>query len=585
MDAVEDIKSRLSIEDVVSQYVELKRSGRNFKGLSPFTNEKTPSFVVSPEKQIWHDFSSNRGGDMFSFVMEMEGLDFKAALELLARQAGVDLSAYQQIGSKSGTKQKESVLAALEAAAKFYQLQLKKSQTALEYVIKKRGFSKQVVLDFRVGYAPESNNSLVRFLESRGFSADTIRRTGLSVVRRDGTGDMFRGRLMVPLMDAVGKVIGFTARLIKDDPKAPKYINTPQTQLYDKGRHIFGLHLAKESIRKSGYVVVVEGNLDVISSHQAGVCQVVATAGTAMTTMHLKQLSRLTTDIRLAFDQDEAGLRATERIIPLASQIGVTVSIITIPEGKDPDELIKKDPALWKQATNNHSYAADWLIDRYKDMFDIDSAVGKRQFSDKLLPLVSRIEDSVEKDHYTRLLAKLLGISQAALKAKQSTPKINPPKRLKPAKSQPQLDAEQLDFVKVQNHFLALVLRLPSLRSFTANISAEMLADESARNLLAFLLANPDYDDTDTKTPRGLKNIDDYVKILRLLYEELYQGLEVLELRYEAARLQTGLIERYVKKQKAVLASKMRTADETETDSLLKQAKNFDKLLQSTREV
>ncbi len=585
MDAVEDIKSRLSIEDVLSQYVELKRSGRNFKGLSPFTSEKTPSFVVSPEKQIWHDFSSGKGGDMFSFVMEMEGLDFKGSLEMLARQAGVDLSSYGQKGTKSSTKQKELILSALEMATKFYQLHLKKNKTALEYIFKKRKFSKQVVLDFRVGYAPDNNDTLVRFLESRGFSTDTIKRAGLSVVRRTGTGDMFRGRIVVPLMDPVGKVIGFTARQIQDDPKAPKYINTPQTQLYDKSRHIFGLHLAKEAIRKNGYVVVVEGNLDVISSHQASVHQVVATAGTAMTTMHLKQLSRLTTDIRLAFDQDDAGLRATERIIPLASQIGVTVSVISIPESKDPDELIKKDPAMWEQSITTYSYAVDWLINRYKNMFDIESAVGKRQFSDKLLPLVNRIEDSVEKDHYTQLLAQLLGISRAALKAKQSAEKINPPKRLRTAKTQPQLNTKLLDFAKIQNHFLALVLSLPSLRLFTNNIRADMLADESARALLAFLLANPDYDDTATEIPRGLKKIDDYVKILRLLYEELYQGLEVLELRYEAARLQTRLIEHYVKKQKLVLAEKMRFANETETTKLLRQAKDLDKLLQSTREV
>ncbi|HXY18313.1 MAG TPA: CHC2 zinc finger domain-containing protein, partial [Candidatus Nitrosopolaris sp.] len=240
MDAVAEIKGRLNIEDVVGQYVQLKRAGRNFKGLSPWTNEKTPSFIVSPEKQIWHDFSSGKGGDIFGFVMEMEGLDFRGALEQLARQAGVDLEQFQ--GRSSGnSKLKSRVHEALELATRFYQKHLIANPAALNY-LKSRRFSRQTLLDWQLGYAPESGQAVTNFLTKRGFSKDEIKRAGLAVDRRGQSVDMFRGRIMIPLSDSRGAVVGFTARLLKDEPDAPKYINTPQTIVYDKSRNVFGLH-------------------------------------------------------------------------------------------------------------------------------------------------------------------------------------------------------------------------------------------------------------------------------------------------------------------------------------------------------
>ncbi|HUC88381.1 MAG TPA: DNA primase, partial [Candidatus Binatia bacterium] len=366
MDAVEEIKNRLAIEEVIGEYVELKRSGRNWKGLSPFSSERTPSFVVSPEKQIWHDFSSGKGGNLFSFVMEMEGLTFKEALELLARKAGVDLEQYQTSGYSKGNQElKTRLYAALELSTKFYQAQFKNNPSALEYVLGKRGFTKDTALQWRIGYSPNGGTALVDFLKQRKFSDDEIRRAGLSSRRYRGEGDMFRGRLMIPLADSQGQVIGFTARILVDDPEAPKYINTPQTLLYDKSRHVFGLHFAKEAIRREGYVVIAEGNLDVIASYQAGVRQIVATAGTALTEPHLKTLGRFTDDIRLCFDNDKAGISATERAIPIASKVGVSLSIISLPGAKDPDELIQQDAASWRASIASPQYALDWLIERH----------------------------------------------------------------------------------------------------------------------------------------------------------------------------------------------------------------------------
>ena len=585
MDAVEDIKSRLSIEDVVAQYLELRRSGRNFKALSPFSQEKSPSLMVSPEKQIWHDFSSGKGGDMFTFVMEVDGLDFKGALDLLARQAGVDLSQYQRKGDGEAAKQKEQIYNALEMAAKYYQICLSRSRPTLEYVLQQRQYTKQTATTFRLGYSPNQDAALVTFLKSKGFSEEVLQKAGLGTKRYRGFGDMFRGRLMVPLQDGTGRVIGFTARLLTKDANAPKYINTPQSPVYDKSRHVFGLHLAKEALRKQNYAVVVEGNLDVIASHQAEVINVVATAGTALTEQHLKALSRFTSDVRLAFDQDEAGLKATERAIPIASKVGVSLSMITVPEGKDPDELVKKNPSLWRDVVAQPQYAVDWIIERYQQKLDLESAQGKREFSDKVLAVVEQLTDSVEKDHYLHHVAKLLGVSVAALQQKSAVlAKPKATQRLRPVADQPKLDKMQADDIRLQNKILALGVHLPSLRTYLDPLTMDMFSEPPAKALIQFLKSNMDFNLADDGMPEQLQNITDYVTVLALVYDELYRNLDVTELRYEAARLQIRRIETYVKTQKARLAKAMANASDGDMERLLEAAKRLDVLLKTAKE-
>ncbi|MFA5004302.1 MAG: DNA primase [Candidatus Saccharimonadales bacterium] len=579
MDAVEEVKNRLSIEDVISEYVQLKRAGRNWKGLSPFGNEKTPSFVVSPEKQIWHDFSSGKGGNMFSFVMEMEGLDFKGALELLARKAGVDLEQYRTSSRGPSGKDKERLYSALELATKFYQTQFSKSQIALEYVLKKRAFTKQTALEWQLGYSPNNGTALVDFLTGRGYTENEIKLAGLSSKNYRGLGDMFRGRLMIPLCDPQGRVIGFTARLLADDPQAPKYINTPSTPLYDKSRHVFGLHFAKDAIRKTKYVVLAEGNLDVIMSHQAGVKQVVATAGTALTEPNLKALNRFTGDIRLCFDADKAGVAATERALPVAAKVGVSLSVITIPSGKDPDELIKQSKETWLKIIEEQQYAVDWLIERYKHTLDLNTAQGKRELSDVVLQVVRGLKDSVEQDHYIGVLAKLLQVSKDALSQKLAQPDREVAPRLRKPVEQATLDQAAIDRRKTEEHFMALVLLQPKLREYLEPITADMLDHEIAIQLLAYLRANPEFDGS--PNTQWLQNFAEYGKILALQYETLYQDLELLELRYETLRLQTKLVEQYVRAKKHLIAEKLNTAEGPEADTLLREAKELDKLLKT----
>lgn len=581
MDAVEDIKQRLSIEEVIGEYVELKRAGRNWKGLSPFSSERSPSFMVSPEKQIWHDFSSGRGGNMFSFVMEMEGLDFKGALELLARKAGVDLDQYRNSPNSSRGKEKERLYEALELAAKFYQAHLKKNREALEYVLKKRQYSKETVLEWCLGYSPNNGTALVDFLKGKKFSDWEIQSAGLSAKRYRGIGDMFRGRIMIPLCDAQGRIIGFTARLLHDDPNAPKYINTPQTLLYDKSRHVFGLHLAKEAIRKSKFVVIAEGNLDVITSHQAGVRQVVAAAGTALTEFQLKALSRFTGDIRLSFDADKAGVNATERAIPIASKVDVGLSIITIPSGKDPDELINQDVSVWKDIITKPQYAVDWLIERYQKQLDITTAQGKRKFSDVLLSVVRGLRDEVEQEHYVEQISGLIGVSRGALQTKLHQKEVAAKPRLKQPRTEFKLpDKELVDYQKTQNHLLAVALMQPKLRHILAPIKAEMMYDDQAKALLDFLNAYPDFSGEASATEE-LRQIGDYVKILVLHYEELYQDVELHELEYEATHVRAKLISRYVKIQKQRIVHELQSSDDETQTRLLQQVKELDNLLKT----
>lgn len=531
-DAKEEIRARLNIEDVIGEYVQLKRAGRHFKGLSPFSGEKSPSFFVTPDKHIWHDFSSNKGGDIFSFVMEVEGMDFRQALEHLARKAGVDLSEYQSKGSQEIARKKKRLLQASDLAASYYQHSLLQNKHALEYVFKKRRLSKQIVQDFRIGYAPTTGDALVQFLRRKGFTTKELSDAGLA--NRYG-GDMFRGRMTVPLMDPSGQAIGFTARIIADNPNAPKYLNTPQTFLYDKGRHVFGLSQAKEGIRKNDYAVIVEGNLDVVSSHQAGVTPVVATAGTAMTEHHLRALRRLTGNVRLAFDGDRAGIAATERAIPIASEVGLELTIISLPEGsKDPDELIQKDVALWQQAIDRAQPAVDWILDQYQKREDITTAAGKRAFTTAALAVVKGLSDPVEREHYEQKIAGLTGSSLEAIRAKLRTVGgETSPKTLKtPVATAKRLTKPQYDHIDT---LMGLALMSQAARQHFATIDPTVFEGNPKRRAVVEYVMN-DIPDA-VETPAALQSIDDYVTIVLLRAENRYGSWSDEDKSHEAANV------------------------------------------------
>ena len=552
MDAKEEIRSRLNIEDVIGEYVELKRAGRSYKGLSPFTGEKTPSFFVSPEKNIWHDFSSNKGGDVFAFVMEAEGMDFRQAMEFLARKAGVDLSEYQSAGAKKRSAYKKRLLAANELAARYFQQSLLRSQQAIEYVFKQRGLSRQTVQNFQIGYAPDSGTALLAALEKRGFTRREINDAGL--LNRYGK-DLFRGRMMIPLMDQGGQVIGFTGRIIGNVPNAPKYLNTPQTLLYDKGRHIFALSQAKEAIRKSGFVVMVEGNLDVVSSHQAGVAQTVATAGTSMTENHLKAVKRLTGDVRLCYDGDKAGVAATERAIELASHEGVELTIISLPDGaKDPDELIKSSVQAWREAVTRNEPAVEWVLRQHAGRCDLDTAVGRRTFTTAALRVVRGLADPVEREYYIKRIAAMSYTSEEAVRQKLAG---DPAKKrtFKPVVVNTSIIKNEQ--AVLEDDILALALYdarcLEELRR-----AGRQQWSSAERELLATVLLE---EDDPQNRPKKLQKADIYVKMVSLRAEERYAAWDSGDRYVAMCQLLRDKEDKHNKQTQQELLAKLRDAE------------------------
>lgn len=558
-DVKEEVRARLNIEDVIGEYVQLKRAGRNFKGLSPFTGEKTPSFYVSPDKNIWHDFSSNKGGDVFSFVMEVEGIDFRAALELLARRVGVELSDYDTKGAQEIAKRKKRLLEAHDLAANYYQQSLIKNEHAVEYVFKKRGLSKAIVTTFRIGYAPSTGDALVTFLTKKGFSKKELSDAGL--LNRYGS-DLFRGRMMVPLMDGSGQVIGFTGRILEDEPNAPKYLNTPQTLLYDKSRHVFGLSQAKEAIRNKDYSVIVEGNLDVVSSHQAGITQVVATAGTAMTESHLKALVRLSPNAKLAFDGDAAGLAATERAIPIAQNVGVDLTIISLPEGaKDPDELIQRDVTLWQRAIDEAEGVVDWILKQYSKREDLATSIGKRNFTTAALRVVRALRDVVEQEHYLQKISEYTDSSVDTLKEKLAGTESPAEKVLKKVV---QTTETRQDPSGYQDNLLAVGLIDPAVRDLLKEVSSDMIPTDERRAVLEYLQKDPE--GIIQNTPADLKDYDTYVKILLLKADARYGEWNDEDRYFETARLVRQLTTEHKKTQKNDLTTQLRAAEESGDD-------------------
>ncbi|TAK89060.1 DNA primase [Patescibacteria group bacterium] len=543
MTDVEQIKERLDVAEVVGSYIQLKPAGRNLKAPCPFHNEKSASFMVSPEKGIWHCFGCSEGGDIFKFVMKYEGIEFRQALEKLARQAGVSLKPRSSEDAKA-KKQQEDLLRVMELATQYYHASLAKNRGALEYAVKQRKLTKPTIKDFEIGYAPDDWNALTNFLEKKGISQAQLKQAGLAGQKagKSTVYDLFRARLMFPICDDQGRTVGFTGRVLAPEQE-PKYLNSPQTPLYDKSRVIFGLHLAKPAIREQDEVVIVEGNMDVVSSHQAGVRQVVAMSGTAMTADQLKTLSRLTRNIKLCFDADAAGLKATERAIELSQKLPINLSVVELPSGSDPDDLAQR-PAEWKQVIARSKPAMDYLLDRLADEYDLSTAQGKRQYSDHLVTSIRRLADPVEQDHYVKRLADKLDSSPDVIQRKLSqtaktapiAPVAEPPR---PAATQTVPVAKPAKLL-LEESVLALNLCYPELRLSLEDLTPAHFSDPD-HQLIVETLQRVGNADLETVAAR-LPNQADYVKILALRGEEEYgsfapadRSLEVFEL---ARRLQ-----------------------------------------------
>lgn len=406
---VDEIKAKLGIEEVLSGYLQLQRAGRNLKARCPFHNEKTPSFMVSPERQSWHCFGCNEGGDIFTFVMKMEGLEFKDALKLLADRAGVKLKTVNY--STSGKKGK--IMEILKLSKRLYCecLKIKGGKKAYEY-LRERGLTEKSILGFELGYAPDSWDFLSKFLRSKGYAENEIFEAGLTLKKdRGGYYDRFRGRIMFPINNISGQTVGFSSRIMPgQDESQAKYINTPETLVYNKSSILYGLDKAKMKLRSANECIMVEGNMDVIASHQAGVDNAVATSGTALTEMQIQIIKRYTDNINFAFDTDSAGIQATKRGIELAIQQGINVGIIQIPEGKDPADSVKIDPKIWQEAAKKPKKIMEFYFDVAFSKNDPNDVDGKKAIAKELMGIISKMANKIDQSYYMKMLSDRLDV-------------------------------------------------------------------------------------------------------------------------------------------------------------------------------
>lgn len=431
-DNISQIKERLSVVDVLSGYIKLQKSGVNFKARCPFHNEKTPSFYISPERQIWHCFGCQKGGDIFGFVKEIEGVEFPEALRILAQKAGVKLESYDP-----AVRDAKSVLYEIcETATRFFEKQLHQSSTgkkALAY-LKERGLTEETIKEFRLGFAHDDWHSLGNFMRNCGYGDKDVVGSGITLSREDGSDmyDRFRSRIIFPIADLNNQVVGFTGRIFeaglsidpfpghnKHSEPGAKYINTPQTMIYDKSRVLYGLNMAKTEVRKSDRCLLVEGNIDVIMSYQAGVRNVAGTSGTALTPSHLQLLQRYTSNLDFCFDTDQAGLVATRRGIGLALSQNFNIKIVQLLDSdcKDPADYVKKFGSGWQELTNTAKPVIDFYFDKLKSELDLASVEGKKAIIANLAPLIRRLASNVEKAHWISRLASVLKTKEDAVEA------------------------------------------------------------------------------------------------------------------------------------------------------------------------
>jgi len=407
---IDEIKNRLDVVEVISSYIKLHKTGANFRALCPFHSEKKPSFFVSPARQIWHCFGCQKGGDVFGFVKEIEGIEFGDALRILAQRAGVELKRYTPEYAKLKTE-RQRLYEICELATRFFEKQLEESKIGKEakkYLLA-RGITEESIKKWRIGYAPDVWQGLSDFLTSRGNQQEEIKKAGLGLSSEQGSFyDRFRGRIIFPIFDLNSQVVGFGGRVFKEKDKEEiaKYVNTPNTILYDKSRILYGLDKAKVEIRKKDSCILVEGYTDVIMTHQAGTQNVVATSGTALTPYQLKILRRYSNNLILGFDMDVAGDTATKRGIDLAQIQGFDIKIIRLPEGKDAADIISLNPKGWGKAIENAKLILDFYFESAFLGRDTKTPGGKKEISKILLPVIKRILNKIEQSYWIQKLAK-----------------------------------------------------------------------------------------------------------------------------------------------------------------------------------
>ncbi len=483
MDTISQIKHKLSIVDIVGSYVDLKKSGKNYKGLCPFHNEKTSSFMVSPDIGIYKCFGCNESGDIFAFIQKIEGLTFHEAKKKLADKAGVDISGESQ--DYKSHDEKSKLYAINDLSAKIYNKVLlthSAGKDGLDYFLNTRKLTKELISQFQLGYAPEEWDFLYKALRSRKYSDVDMSRAGVTVKRTSGNGyiDKFRHRVLFPLIGIDSQVLGFIGRALTPDQQ-PKYLNTAETEIFKKSNFVYGLHLAKMHMRKEG-ALVVEGPMDVISCVKIGIHNVVAPLGTALTEQHLAAISRYTKDITFCFDSDSAGMTAARKAITLAEDMDFTIKCIIIPSGyKDLDELVQKDPDNAFTIIRNTILYYDYVITTLAKSMDTASPYGKDAALDAMRSYFVNIKSKVLIDHYAQIISQVLDVSVSIVLERLQSPNVAKKSSLiEPAALQPSPGMSNTEKL-----FIALLFQadISIARDFVYDVPSEVFVNIDLRTI------------------------------------------------------------------------------------------------------
>ena len=507
MSVVEEVKQRIDIVDVVGQYANLTKSGRNLKAVCPFHQEKTPSFFVFPERQSWHCFGAcSTGGDVFSFVMKREGIEFGEALRRLADRAGVVIPSRIEADGKKEAR--DRIYEANEAAAAYFHQNLLRSpagQPAGDY-LKHRGLNAEALASFQLGFALDSWDGLKTYLKERGFTENELLDAGLLSTSENGrVFDRWRNRIMFPIKDERGRTTGFGARVLTASTEGPKYINTAQTLAFDKSGTLYGLNLAAAEIRRLDLAVIVEGYMDVIAAHQYGFSNVIASMGTSITDKQVNTLKRLSKNLVLALDSDSAGVEAMLRCVQHENTLEAEIRVVVLPQDKDPDDVIKADPQAWSSLVDGATPAVDFTFETVAAQYDLTKVGERSKVRDRLYPLVDGITDVVRRAHYMQKLARMLGVTDSALEASQRKRNSALGKPLAARGDAVTKLADSLFKSATEEYCLTLLVLCPELRDSGMNLEPEYFHNSENREIfLAWRDSDGSLDSVDQKIDAAL---------------------------------------------------------------------------------
>ena len=557
MSVIDEVKQRTDIVEVASQYTTLTKAGRNFKGLCPFHSEKHPSFFIYPEQQSWHCFGAcSTGGDVYSIVMKKEGTSFGEALRLLAQRAGVTIPARAKPGADK--EKNERLYQANEAAAGYFHHLLVNSpagERARNYVAQ-RGLSTKSISDFQLGFSPNSWDALKKYLMERGYSESELVAVGLVIeAESGGSHDRFRNRLMFPIRDIRGRTTGFGARALDDS--MPKYTNSPETPVFDKSSCLYGIDTARDDIRQQDRAVIVEGYTDTITAHQNGFSNVIASMGTSVTEKQVSTLKKLTKNIILALDADAAGEEATLRGVGYENTLGAEVKVIILPQGKDPDEVIREAPENWQHLLDEAIPIIDYTFNQVVSQLDLNTARDKSTAVDRLLPITTEVKDVVRQAHYLQKLARLVGVSERRLEMvieKNKSSQVRA--RFRAAKEPEAVTGAHQPLLAnpLEEYCLALMLQYPELKAHSKELLPEYFENSENREIFNTFRQTKDVNKVKDEIDNAIWEHLDYLMTKNLPSNQIEKRLSSCILR---------LRERFLRglelKKGAILASEAET--------------------------